>query len=546
MKYLHLMLLLLAAAAWAVPPNDPVFPDVKALYSTPLNAKTLKTTEADGIVTEEVTFHVEMDGEKSVDTFGFFLYPKDAKGLPSVIWNQSGLAPADTALAMYGVKRGYAMLCFDYPNLGNGYRSTVKYAINSNLTLTDDIQKAPIAHGAIAALKAVTFLQSRPEVDPDRIGMCGNSWGGFYSTLMAGVDPRLKACAASFGTGSLQLGCAWFRGVPDAATAERWAATLDPGWRLAHAKTPMLWVSATNDHFYWMPALMCSYELATGDKHLSIMPNWDHAAPNSVGMQFDWMDIYLQGEPRFLEVTPIAIQRTGKGVTAQWSFSGPPERAAASAELALSYGAPGNWRSRPWRVLPATIAGGACSVALPKSPVPYYIFGTVIDTGGARHSTPLVYVEPKEYGLLDPKAEMPIDGCAEWGSFEKNEITWLQNQGYPAPATAPSDKKGEQAAVLPAGATTNFMRPYFVAGFPHRLTCYLKAEKPTTVTLRLHGQFDQSERMSADTFAVGTEWTRVTMDFPTLPAMWTDIRFTAAVPAGTPVLMDALSFEPIR
>ena len=252
MKPLLLICLLLAClAAWAV--DDPVFPDVKALSSTPLDAKTVKITEKDGVVTEEVTFHVEMDGDKRVDSFGYFVYPKGAKGLPAVIWNQSGLAPADANIANYGVKRGYAMLCFDYPNLGGGYRTTQHYAINSTLVLADDIQKAPIAHGAITALKAVSFLLSRPEVDPARIGMCGNSWGGFFSSLMCGVDPRLKACASSFGTGNLQLGCAWWRGAPDAATADRWAKTLDPGWRLARNKTPMLWVASTNDNFYWLP-----------------------------------------------------------------------------------------------------------------------------------------------------------------------------------------------------------------------------------------------------------------------------------------------------
>src|SRR5436190_11900617 len=50
---------------------DPVF-DVQALIATPLNPRTLKSSERDGIVTEEVRFHSERDGEKDVEIFAFF------------------------------------------------------------------------------------------------------------------------------------------------------------------------------------------------------------------------------------------------------------------------------------------------------------------------------------------------------------------------------------------------------------------------------------------------------------------------------------------
>jgi len=537
------VLVLSISMAWAAVPNDPVFPDVPALYSTPLDAEVVKKTEQDGVVIEEVTFHVEMDGDKRVDSFGFFVYPTGAKGLPAVIWNQSGLAPADTNLARYGVKRGYAMFCFDYPNLGGGYRTTEHYSINSTLVLTDDVQKAPIAHGAVTALKAVTFLQSRPEVDKDRIGMCGNSWGGFFSTLMCGVDPRLKAAASSFGTGNLQLGCAWWRGAPAPDIADRWAKTLDPGWRLAYSKTPMLWVASTNDNFYWLPAMMATYAQAAGPKHLSIMPNWDHESPGSVGQQFDWLDSYLQGKTPLMSVTPIAIERKGKRVHATWTFAAPPERKATSAELALSYGEPGNWRCRYWRVLPATIEGNACRTELPQSPLPYYIYGSVLD--GGRNSTPLFYVEPKQYGLLNPRAGLPIDGCAEWGGFEKNQVNFVRAQGFPTPEDIAPGKEGEQAALLPAGKTANFMRPYFIAGLPHRLCCWVRAEQPTTIILRLNGQFDDSRRMAEDTFPVTAEWTQISLDLPTKPCLWSDLQFTATAPKETPVMMDAVSFIPI-
>ena len=42
-------------------------------------------------------------------------------------------------------------------------------------------------------LRTVDYLATRPEVDPDRIGCCGLSVGGFRSAHLAGLDSRIKA-----------------------------------------------------------------------------------------------------------------------------------------------------------------------------------------------------------------------------------------------------------------------------------------------------------------------------------------------------------------
>lgn len=42
-------------------------------------------------------------------------------------------------------------------------------------------------------IRTVDYLITRPEVDPERIGCCGLSVGGFRSAHLAGLDPRIKA-----------------------------------------------------------------------------------------------------------------------------------------------------------------------------------------------------------------------------------------------------------------------------------------------------------------------------------------------------------------
>ena len=42
-------------------------------------------------------------------------------------------------------------------------------------------------------IRTVDYLLPRPEVDPERIGCCGLSVGGFRAAHLAGLDPRIKA-----------------------------------------------------------------------------------------------------------------------------------------------------------------------------------------------------------------------------------------------------------------------------------------------------------------------------------------------------------------
>jgi len=46
-------------------------------------------------------------------------------------------------------------------------------------------------------IRAVDYLLSRPEVDPDRIGCTGNSGGGTMTMYLAALEPRIKVAVAS-------------------------------------------------------------------------------------------------------------------------------------------------------------------------------------------------------------------------------------------------------------------------------------------------------------------------------------------------------------
>ena len=81
---------------------------------------------------------------------------------------------------------GYAALRFDMPGCGesDGTRGRVIC-----LEQVEDTKHA------------LTFLAARPEVDPDRIGVIGQSFGAAVAVYTAGVDTRVAACISSGGWG---------------------------------------------------------------------------------------------------------------------------------------------------------------------------------------------------------------------------------------------------------------------------------------------------------------------------------------------------------
>ena len=542
MRRLVVALACLVIGAQAVAADDPIF-DVARLSSTPLNSRVIKSDERDGIVTEEVRFHSETDGDKDVDIFAYFSYPKGASRLPAFIWNPGGLGQANRGYTETPAKRGYAVLCIDFPQ--PGYRSTGNYPINTGLILGDDPKQAPIYHGAVALLKAVTFLESRSQVDADRIGMSGASWGGFFTTLMVGVDSRLKVGSCLYGTGSLQLGNAWWDGIvqsgpsPSAEQRERWRVTLDPAWRLALRKTPMGWFTTTNDAFYSMPAMMQTIRMCTGPTHLTLLPNWDHAMPQAFHNEhvYDWLDVHLRGRAAFTKVSPISVTRDADQLVANWDFVGD----AASADLIVSYGEDGNWRGRYWHTLPAEIVDGKCRAHFPAAKLPCFVSGTVVDKHGIRSSTPLLQADSVLLGIHPSILCPDYDGCREWGGFEESQIEFLTRHNQCGqvrwlPKLSTDAKDGKHSAILELDRTV--LPPILsTANVPHRFSCFLKADVPAAVTIQLAGETRD--------YSIGTEWTEATLDLTPANSVMGGIGASITNPSKSRILIDSIQIRPV-
>jgi uncharacterized protein len=90
---------------------------------------------------------------------------------------------------------GYVVLTFDYKGWGDSEGPKSRLAPYSRVA---DVQAA------------LTFLGAQPEVDAERLGIYGTSYGGATVVWVAATDPRVKCVVAVVGIGN---GTRWMRSV---------------------------------------------------------------------------------------------------------------------------------------------------------------------------------------------------------------------------------------------------------------------------------------------------------------------------------------------
>lgn len=135
----------------------------------------------------QATERVELNADGIMLVGDLRVPPSDGRA-PGLVFTGPFTGVRDQVTGLYAERlaaAGYVTLAFDHRNFGESEGQPRRH---------EDPQ------GKLTDLRAaVSYLRSRPEVDPDRIGAVGICLGGGYALKFAAFDPRVKAFAGIAG-----------------------------------------------------------------------------------------------------------------------------------------------------------------------------------------------------------------------------------------------------------------------------------------------------------------------------------------------------------
>lgn len=213
--------------------------------------------------------------------------------------------------------------------------------------LDDPIEDQWTWHAVSAVALAHSLIRSYPEVDTERIGVTGISWGGYLTCIVAGVDSRFKCAAPVYGCGYLGDNSAWLPSFEKMGSekASAWLNQWDPSGYLGAAKMPMLWVNGTNDFAYPMDSWKKSWLLPESPRTLCLrvcMPHGHGAAgENPEEIHVFANSILNHGKP-----LPAILDQIQSDDEVRATFRS--EVPITSAELCFTRDT-GRWQDRKWK-----------------------------------------------------------------------------------------------------------------------------------------------------------------------------------------------------
>lgn len=162
------------------------------------------------------------------------------------------------------------------------------------------------------SLRALDFLSSLPDVDPERIGMTGASGGGTQTFMLTAIEPRIRVAApVNMISAHFQGGCVC-ENAPllrlDAHNVE--IGALAAPRPLLLVSTSGDWTTNTPDVEY--PAIRQIYRLFDAEErvanvHLDYPHNYNQDSREAV---YPWFNRWLKGDPGAVTEQPFQLEDT--------------------------------------------------------------------------------------------------------------------------------------------------------------------------------------------------------------------------------------------
>lgn len=226
---------------------------------------------------------------------GLLSIPKAASAPPPVIILLHGLGDRKTVDYIEAghsqfLDHGYAVFRIDIAN--HGERNKVDYPFD----LTGGYKywtREVLTQTVFDLRRAVDFLSTRTEIDPDRIGYYGISLGGIIGTLFCSVDQRVKVPVIALAGGNLNL---MFGEAMISDATLNYLSIIDPNNFVADiSPRPLLMINAEQDEI--IPPLMSKllFQKARKPKEIVWFPTRHREIPveDSYGAGIKWFDDHL-------------------------------------------------------------------------------------------------------------------------------------------------------------------------------------------------------------------------------------------------------------
>lgn len=376
---LGMVLLALPGAFHAVAAERTVPWDIKALSIAPsmFDAPQYSDNDVKAIFYEGLSWQ-----GKPTRVFAYYGIPKtDGKTkVPAMVLVHGSGGSAFIPWVRLWVSRGYAAIAMDTCGAisGGGYNNHKRHENGGPVgwggfdQIDQPIEDQWTYHAVADVILAHSLIRSFPQVDPNRIGLTGISWGGYLSCIVAGVDPRFAFVTPVYGCGFLGDNSFWTSEFEKMGPekARTWLGLWDPSAYLAHARMPMLWVTGSNDFAYPMDSLQKSYLLPRGSRSLCVRLRMPHGHG---GAGENPEEILAIAESLFANGVPLArITKAGRDDRNAWVHA-ESEAPIAKAELNFTTDT-GTWQERDWQALPAAwdAETGVASAALPEATAVYF------------------------------------------------------------------------------------------------------------------------------------------------------------------------------
>lgn len=371
----------------------------------PLDIKVIKEWKAEGIVTRYVTFRVGTFKGSESRIAAYYSFPANTKKNAAFVWSHGGGQRAERNRGRYFASQGFATVDINWlgrpmendidintdwgrvdPTQGpRFYSKALRGGWKRNLQPDEfTIDSIPSPRNtnwfllAVAARRAITFLEQQPEVDAEKIGFSGFSMGGMITALTA-TDTRLKAVAPFVGgTGFKHVEFpGGIRGSSLKAhlkDTELYSKTIDASAYWPSVTCPVMFISSSNDFHSAFDRIYQSMALLKHpDWRVSTNMHQNHGpGPEQWVLLNQWFDQYLKGINQFIPITPPSTF-TIIDKTATFAVTPANPGRLSSTEIYYSYDP--NSRTRFWTQVSTQPEDGTWKVHIPlHDNLPCYVF----------------------------------------------------------------------------------------------------------------------------------------------------------------------------